>query len=86
MGPWPAASGGGPDGQRLRVPREVLDAISGAIAGGVSRLVVSPLDVLKIRFQVRRKTLFHQCLSAERSPWWHLWDRVRPCFKPLNIP
>ena len=32
--------------------RAALDATAGAIAGCVARLVVQPLDVLKIRFQV----------------------------------
>lgn len=33
--------------------RAVLDAASGATAGCVARFVVGPLDVVKIRFQVR---------------------------------
>eukprot|EP00897_Mesotaenium_endlicherianum_P003392 jgi/Mesen1/3080/ME000183S02138 len=34
------------------LPRPVIDAVAGALAGGVARFFVSPLDVLKIRFQV----------------------------------
>lgn len=33
--------------------RAIADAIAGTLAGGVSRTIVSPLDVIKIRFQVR---------------------------------
>ena len=33
--------------------RAVLAAIAGALAGAVARMVVGPLDVLKIRFQVQ---------------------------------
>lgn len=31
----------------------LLDATAGALAGCISRLVIGPLDVLKIRFQVQ---------------------------------
>ena len=37
--------------------RAALDATAGAIAGCVARLVVQPLDVLKIRFQVHMHCL-----------------------------
>ncbi|XVE82129.1 hypothetical protein DITRI_Ditri15bG0122100 [Diplodiscus trichospermus] len=33
--------------------RALIDASAGAIAGGISRTVTSPLDVIKIRFQVQ---------------------------------
>ncbi|KAF4359644.1 hypothetical protein G4B88_000455 [Cannabis sativa] len=31
----------------------MIDATAGAIAGGISRIATSPLDVIKIRFQVQ---------------------------------
>lgn len=40
-------------GKKKSPRRSGLDAISGAIAGMVSRFVVGPLDVIKIRFQVQ---------------------------------
>lgn len=36
-----------------QVKRALIDASAGAIAGGISRTVTSPLDVIKIRFQVQ---------------------------------
>lgn len=36
-----------------QLKRTFIDASSGAISGGVSRTVTSPLDVIKIRFQVQ---------------------------------
>jgi solute carrier family 25 thiamine pyrophosphate transporter 19 len=35
-----------------QLKRALIDATAGAIAGGISRTVTSPLDVIKIRFQV----------------------------------
>jgi hypothetical protein len=32
--------------------RALVDSLAGAISGGISRTVTSPLDVIKIRFQV----------------------------------
>lgn len=40
-----------------QLKRAFIDASAGAISGGISRTVTSPLDVIKIRFQVR-----HSCL------------------------
>lgn len=36
-----------------QLKRALIDASAGAISGGVSRTVTSPLDVIKIRFQVK---------------------------------
>lgn len=36
-----------------QIKRALIDATAGAIAGGISRTVTSPLDVIKIRFQVQ---------------------------------
>lgn len=37
-----------------QLKRAVIDASAGAVAGAISRMVTSPLDVIKIRFQVRK--------------------------------
>ncbi|XP_020529886.1 mitochondrial thiamine pyrophosphate carrier 1 isoform X3 [Amborella trichopoda] len=36
-----------------QLKRAFIDATAGAIAGGISRTITSPLDVIKIRFQVQ---------------------------------
>ena len=35
-----------------QLKRGIIDATAGAISGAISRTVTSPLDVIKIRFQV----------------------------------
>lgn len=35
-----------------KLKRALIDSSAGAISGGISRTVTSPLDVIKIRFQV----------------------------------
>jgi hypothetical protein len=35
-----------------QLKRAIIDSSAGAISGGISRTVTSPLDVIKIRFQV----------------------------------
>lgn len=42
-----------------QLKRALTDATAGAIAGGISRTVTSPLDVIKIRFQVLGPRLLH---------------------------
>ncbi|KAE8714201.1 putative Soybean protein regulated by cold-2 [Hibiscus syriacus] len=39
--------------ERGQLNRALLDATAGAVSGGISRTVTSPLDVIKIRFQVQ---------------------------------
>lgn len=48
-----------------QLKRAVIDASAGAIAGGISRTVTSPLDVIKIRFQVNSAVpFFSQFIST----------------------
>jgi hypothetical protein len=49
----PAADSSNEHDKNSNIRRIVLDATAGAVAGCVSRIVVGPLDVIKIRFQVQ---------------------------------
>ncbi|KAG8079000.1 hypothetical protein GUJ93_ZPchr0007g6267 [Zizania palustris] len=43
----------GAEEEPSQMRRALVDALAGAISGGISRTVTSPLDVIKIRFQVQ---------------------------------
>lgn len=47
-----------------QLKRAMIDSTAGAIAGCVSRTVTSPLDVIKIRFQVDFGSICCICLIS----------------------
>ncbi|XP_010548933.1 PREDICTED: mitochondrial thiamine pyrophosphate carrier 1 [Tarenaya hassleriana] len=59
-----------------QLKRAVIDASAGAVAGAVSRSVTSPLDVIKIRFQVQLEPTASWALTQKDSP-------VRPKYNGL---
>ena len=50
-----------------QLKRAMIDSSAGAISGAISRTVTSPLDVIKIRFQVSIFFPFFAPLSSEFS-------------------
>lgn len=47
-----------PNGSKQKKDKgTIVHCIAGAMAGAVSRVVVSPLDVIKIRFQVQQEPI-----------------------------
>ncbi|RLM61496.1 mitochondrial thiamine pyrophosphate carrier isoform X2 [Panicum miliaceum] len=50
----------GSEEEPSQVRRALVDSLAGAISGGISRTVTSPLDVIKIRFQRGGATWFDQ--------------------------
>ncbi|XP_015899936.1 mitochondrial thiamine diphosphate carrier 2 [Ziziphus jujuba] len=51
-----------------QLKRALIDASAGAIAGGISRTVTSPLDVIKIRFQVQLEPTSSWALVRKNLP------------------
>ena len=60
--------------------RAALDATAGAIAGAVARLVVNPLDVLKIRFQVQLEPISRAGASTSAASGLSKYTGLRQAF------
>lgn len=87
-----STSGSNDSGRNVR--RAVLDATAGAVAGCVQRLVVAPLDVIKIRFQVQiepvGKALQQGAAAAAaavpgRSKYTSIWQAANTIVKEEGI-
>ena len=61
----------GSEEEPSQMRRALVDSLAGAISGGISRTVTSPLDVIKIRFQVPRSPNI-----AIPFSWLHLPPRL----------
>jgi solute carrier family 25 thiamine pyrophosphate transporter 19 len=48
-----------------------LDAAAGALSGAISRFLVGPLDVVKIRFQVQLEPIGLETALTKRPPHYH---------------
>ncbi|GMY27712.1 mitochondrial thiamine diphosphate carrier 2-like [Fagus crenata] len=73
-----------------QLKRAVIDATAGAIAGGISRMVTSPLDVIKIRFQVQLEptsswALLRSNLSGT-SKYTGMFQATRDIFREEGYP
>lgn len=69
-----------PPASRHRTP--VADAVAGGLAGAAARLVVGPLDVLKIRFQVQLEPVAR---GAPASKYTGLAQAVRTIVKEEGV-
>ncbi|CAK7333153.1 unnamed protein product [Dovyalis caffra] len=81
--PATAAEGG-------QLKRALLDATAGAIAGGISRTVTSPLDVIKIRFQVQLEPTSSWALvrsnMATPSKYTGMLQATKDIFREEGLP
>ncbi|KAE9591092.1 hypothetical protein Lal_00021446 [Lupinus albus] len=69
--------------------RAMIDASAGAISGGISRTITSPLDVIKIRFQVQLEptsswTLLRKDLSSP-SKYTGMFQATKDIFREEGI-
>lgn len=70
--------------------RALIDASAGAISGGISRTVTSPLDVIKIRFQVQLEPttswgIVHRNLSGP-SKYTGMVQAAKDIFREESLP
>ncbi|KAK7329424.1 hypothetical protein VNO77_23591 [Canavalia gladiata] len=73
-----------------QLKRAMIDASAGAISGAISRTVTSPLDVIKIRFQVQLEptsswTLLNKTLSSP-SKYTSMVQASRDIFREEGLP
>lgn len=67
--------------EQKRGKGNLQNTIAGALSGAVSRLVVSPLDVIKIRFQIQREPI----ASGSRSHYTGFVQAFRTVVKEEGI-
>ena len=100
-GGWRAARGGRkgqpePPGRKAgreaggagRLSRAGADAVAGGLAGSVSRFVVGPLDVVKIRLQVQLEPVAEAVKGAVAAPqgkYRGMWHALRTIFREEGV-
>ncbi|KAE8076746.1 hypothetical protein FH972_015374 [Carpinus fangiana] len=73
-----------------QLKRALIDTTAGAIAGGISRTVTSPLDVIKIRFQVQLEPTSSWALLrnnvSETSKYTGMFQATKDIFREEGLP
>ncbi|KAF2310973.1 hypothetical protein GH714_018618 [Hevea brasiliensis] len=73
-----------------QLQRALIDATAGAFAGAISRTVTSPLDVIKIRFQVQLEPTFTRALVrgniGESSKYTGMLQATKDIFREEGLP
>ncbi|CAN6676924.1 unnamed protein product [Malus baccata var. baccata] len=75
--------------EKGQLKRTVIDVTAGLIAGGISRTVTSPLDVIKIRFQVQLEPTTSWALVrrnlSEPSKYTGMFQATRDIFREEGL-
>lgn len=75
--------------EKGQLKRAVIDTTAGLIAGGISRTVTSPLDVIKIRFQVQLEPTTSWALVrrnlSEPSKYTGMFQATRDIFREEGL-
>ncbi|KAG6431197.1 hypothetical protein SASPL_109274 [Salvia splendens] len=73
-----------------QLKRALIDASAGAISGGISRTVTSPLDVIKIRFQVQLEPTTQWALlrrdAFSQSKYTGMLQATKDIFREEGLP
>lgn len=73
-----------------QLKRALIDATAGAISGAVSRTITSPLDVIKIRFQVQLEPTTHWTLLQRNaygpSKYTGMLQATKDIFREEGLP
>ncbi|XWS53637.1 hypothetical protein CRYUN_Cryun10bG0017800 [Craigia yunnanensis] len=73
-----------------KLKRALIDATAGAISGGISRTVTSPLDVIKIRFQVQLEPTSSWALLRKDLPgsskYTGMFQATKDIFREEGLP
>ncbi|XP_057772297.1 mitochondrial thiamine diphosphate carrier 2-like isoform X2 [Salvia miltiorrhiza] len=76
--------------EHAQLKRALIDASAGAISGGISRTVTSPLDVIKIRFQVQLEPTTQWALLRRdpysRSKYTGMLQATKDIFREEGLP
>lgn len=69
-----------------KISNPLLDAVAGGVAGAVARVVVGPLDVVKIRLQVQLEPLKAGLSSAVKSKYTGVAQALYSIFREEGVP
>ena len=82
--PGRKAGRAGEAGGAGRLSRAGADAVAGGLAGSVSRFVVGPLDVVKIRLQVQLEPVA-EAVKGGQGKYRGMWHALRTIFREEGV-